>query len=339
MPISDLYYETIWEAALTTSAGGPTTADNGVINGTMVNAAKTTGSYNKVALKKGKTYRLRLVNTSVDNHFKVSLDNHQFNVIAADFVPMVPYSTSWLFIGIGQRYDVVFKADKDVDNYWFRAEVQNGCGRNSNNGNIRAIFSYNGAPEAEPTSTAVNYTQSCADETNLVPHVSKDVPEEAFPGAETLTVGGPSRITQGTTTLTKWTIDNIALHVDWSYPTLQYVKEGNTSYATDKHIVSLPHANAWSFWIIQANQSQTPPPGAPAGPPPSIPHPIHLHGHDFHVLGAGDGAFPGASALNFKNPTRRDVAMLSGWLVLGFQTDNPGAWLMHCHIVIKSLTF
>ena len=22
----------------------------------------------------------------------------------------------------------------------------------------------------------------------------------------------------------------------------------------------------------------------------------------------------------------------SGWLVIGFLTDNPGAWLMHCHI-------
>jgi hypothetical protein len=21
-----------------------------------------------------------------------------------------------------------------------------------------------------------------------------------------------------------------------------------------------------------------------------------------------------------------------GWLLLAFQTDNPGAWLMHCHI-------
>lgn len=38
--------------------------------------------------------------------------------------------------------------------------------------------------------------------------------------------------------------------------------------------------------------------------------------------------------LNFVNPPRRDVAMLvaSGWTVIAFQTDNPGAWLMHCHI-------
>lgn len=40
------------------------------------------------------------------------------------------------------------------------------------------------------------------------------------------------------------------------------------------------------------------------------------------------------AALNFKTPPRRDVAMLpsNGYLVLAFKTDNPGAWLMHCHI-------
>jgi hypothetical protein len=41
-----------------------------------------------------------------------------------------------------------------------------------------------------------------------------------------------------------------------------------------------------------------------------------------------------ASELNFKNPPRRDTAMLptGGWLVLAFETNNPGAWIMHCHI-------
>ncbi len=54
------------------------------------------------------------------------------------------------------------------------------------------------------------------------------------------------------------------------------------------------------------------------------PHPIHLHGHDFLVLGSSDsGTFNLAtdqSKLNFVNPVRRDVAMLpAGWLVIAFQ--------------------
>lgn len=80
----------------------------------------------------------------------------------------------------------------------------------------------------------------------------------------------------------------------------------------------------WSFFIIEDQNA-----------PFSVTHPIHLHGHDFYVLGAGSGAFTSTSQLKFDNPPRRDVAMLpgQGWLVIGFVTDNPGAWLMHCHIV------
>jgi FtsP/CotA-like multicopper oxidase with cupredoxin domain len=66
----------------------------------------------------------------------------------------------------------------------------------------------------------------------------------------------------------------------------------------------------------------------------SIPvtHPIHLHGHDFFVLAQGSNPWDGG--VNTNNPPRRDTAMLvgNGYLLIGFETDNPGAWLMHCHI-------
>jgi FtsP/CotA-like multicopper oxidase with cupredoxin domain len=84
------------------------------------------------------------------------------------------------------------------------------------------------------------------------------------------------------------------------------------------------------------DRRQAPPPGGGG-----IPHPIHLHGHDFYVLGAGSGNFSNVTELQFTNPPRRDVAMLpgGGWLVIGFITDNPGAWLMHCHIVSLSTLY
>ncbi|KAF9701563.1 hypothetical protein EKO04_000440 [Ascochyta lentis] len=66
-----------------------------------------------------------------------------------------------------------------------------------------------------------------------------------------------------------------------------------------------------------------------------IPHPIHLHGRDFYILAQAAGAtYSSSTLLNLTNPPRRDVATLpaSGYLVIAFYTDNPGAWLMHCHI-------
>jgi FtsP/CotA-like multicopper oxidase with cupredoxin domain len=248
MPVSDFYYQSAYVEALLAEEQGPPTADNGLINGKMVNPNGTAGAYTKVTMQRGKTYRLRLINTSMDNHFKVSLDAHNLTVIAADFVPIVPYNTSWLFIGIGERYDVIITASQPISNYWFRAEVQQGCGSNANNGNIKAIFHYQGAATTNPNSTATSYTQSCLDETDLVPYVAKDVPEDQFvyPEAEELTIGGPS-IVDG---LFIWNVNGSGIDVNWEMPTLQYVYEGNTSYPSDLNLYQLPKANAVGHALI-----------------------------------------------------------------------------------------
>lgn len=69
---------------------------------------------------------------------------------------------------------------------------------------------------------------------------------------------------------------------------------------------------------------------------PPLPHPIHLHGHDFYVLDHQENAVWNGdiSRLKMDNPIRRDTATLpaAGYLILAFESDNPGAWLMHCHI-------
>ncbi|KAK6219322.1 hypothetical protein LQW54_002310 [Pestalotiopsis sp. IQ-011] len=59
-------------------------------------------------------------------------------------------------------------------------------------------------------------------------------------------------------------------------------------------------------------------------------------GDDFWVLGSGYGQYDSANAngLQLTDAPRRDVAMMpgSGYLVIAFKTNNPGAWLMHYHI-------
>lgn len=65
-------------------------------------------------------------------------------------------------------------------------------------------------------------------------------------------------------------------------------------------------------------------------------HPIHLHGHDFFILAQENNiAYDGTTTgFNLVNPERRDVAVLPqlGYLAIAFQLDNPGAWIVHCHI-------
>ncbi|GAM85422.1 hypothetical protein ANO11243_034290 [Dothideomycetidae sp. 11243] len=331
LPVTDWYYTPVQEVGYRNehTPGAPPAAENGLVNGSMTSSHG--GQYSKTTIECGKKYRIRLINMSVDNHFMVSLDGHPFTVIASDFVPIVPYTTDWLFLGIGQRYDVIITANQTIDNYWFRAEVQRGCGINKNNGNIRSIFSYDTAPATNPTSNATTYTSRCTDETQLVPFWDTYVNPDPLTTANSQFLDTAINIgvqTDGSR-LVNWGINASAMHVHWDTPLLSYVYEGNTSYPASENLIQLPVANQWYYWVIQEV----------AGTPVTfnVPHPIHLHGHDFFILGTGTGFFnvsTDAAGLKYSNPPRRDTAMLpaGGWLVIAFETDNPGAWIMHCHI-------
>ncbi|OCT53411.1 Laccase-2 [Cladophialophora carrionii] len=335
-PITDYYHRPAFELGPLIQTGGfprgPPAGDNILINGTNVNLNGTQGRYSRTTITKGKKYRLRLINTSTNDNFKVSLDGHNFTVITADFVPVKPFTTQWLFLGIGERHDVIVEANQPIDNYWFHVVPVTGCSSNLNK-NALAIFSYTGANSTglpsnatranAPTGAAVS---DCNDPNDkLIPYVKLDVPSNyTIPASSRLDVG--FAIVQNTAqqTLFQWNLNFTAMSVEWDRPTLEYVFNKNTTYPPEMNLITLPGKNAWSYWVIQAVPTIAPP----------IPHPIHLHGHDFYVLGAGTGIYNNSQTLNYKNPPRRDVAMLpaSGYLVIAFITDNPGAWLMHCHI-------
>jgi len=58
------------------------------------------------------------------------------------------------------------------------------------------------------------------------------------------------------------------------------------------------------------------------------PHAMHLHGHHFKVLQEGEGADSLKGAW-------RDTTLIQGGesQKLVFPADNPGKWLLHCHMV------
>jgi iron transport multicopper oxidase len=66
-------------------------------------------------------------------------------------------------------------------------------------------------------------------------------------------------------------------------------------------------------------------------------HPWHLHGHQFQVLQRTevDGGYYNGLNSNVSNtPIRRDTIMVQnhGHAVLRFRADNPGVWMLHCHV-------
>lgn len=60
------------------------------------------GSYFHKTFEKGKRYLLRLINASADAMFIVSIDNHNLTVISNDLVPIEPYTTNAILVGIGK---------------------------------------------------------------------------------------------------------------------------------------------------------------------------------------------------------------------------------------------
>jgi FtsP/CotA-like multicopper oxidase with cupredoxin domain len=273
--VQDWYYSTVYQIEdITTqnlqSGQGPPPADNILINGTNKNAAGG-GRYNKVKLTKGKKHRLRLVNTSVDNMIRVSLDNHQFQVITADFVPIHPFTANWILLGIGQRYDVIINANQTSDNYWFRAETAQDCA-SSNNWHGRSIFTYSDATEADPTTNTTTIPNVCQDESPLVPWWKTTVPSADFDSqVQDMEVDiNVEQVTTNNQSIVIWGVNLTAIDIAWEKPTLEYVVESNTSYPTAYNLIELPTPNIWTYWIIQETD----------GTPVPIPHPVHLHGHD-----------------------------------------------------------
>jgi iron transport multicopper oxidase len=72
-------------------------------------------------------------------------------------------------------------------------------------------------------------------------------------------------------------------------------------------------------------------------------HPWHMHGHKFQVLDRPDpnyGRFNGTYRPGYphKSPVKRDTFMLqdNSWGVIRFRADNPGVWLLHCHIELHT---
>ena len=245
------------------------------------------------------------------------IDNHTMTVIGSDLVAIEPYEATVISIGMGQRYDIVVTADQtDATDFWMRAIPQSACSENDNEDDIRGIIYYGDSP-GTPTTSAYDYEDSCSDETdNIVPYVSKTVGSTA-----STTADEPVAVGFNSENLFKWTLNSTTFVSEWEDQTLMKIMAGETAFETSNAVVLLPNADEWVYVVISTTLA--------------VPHPIHLHGHDFYVLAQGTGTYTdGTTTLNLDNPPRRDTAMLpaSGYLVLAFETNNPGAWLMHCHI-------
>jgi len=172
---------------------------------------------------------------------------------------------------------------------------------------------YYGSSPQTPNTVGYTADPNCLDipMTDLVPYLAKDVAAPVWDKTENVTL-------TNATGVFRWELNSTSMLVLWENPTLKQVYNNQMHFTDSSGVIELPFKDEWVYFMITT--------------PRAITHPIHLHGHDFSVLAQGTGIWNGSMVT--KNPPRRDTAMLpiNGYLLLAWQTNNPGAWLMHCHI-------
>ncbi|KAK3615433.1 hypothetical protein LTR56_026587 [Elasticomyces elasticus] len=98
----------------------PPMSNNMLINGKNNYACNTTNlpctpnaGLASFTFETGKKHRLRLINHAAEALLFFSIDGYEMTVIANDFVPVVPYQTDLVVMGVGQRTDVIVTGKSD----------------------------------------------------------------------------------------------------------------------------------------------------------------------------------------------------------------------------------
>ncbi|KAK6542022.1 hypothetical protein TWF694_007793 [Orbilia ellipsospora] len=362
--LSDWYHVSAFTLFYSEVLGSPPIPPSKLLNGKWKFPCNSTdpqcvpneGGFTDFKFEKGKKYKLRLINTSTTYMQTFWIDGHTFTVTAADLVSIEPYKTDVINIAIGQRYDIIVEANAETSkqsNFWINmktcvippgATPPECSTEDARTGIIR--YDSNSTEDPPRISNCANI-QVCHDESSIVsfkPIIKKTVPmppasvlQELFPASDSWP---DESIPWNQSTGHRWNMGNETFFGDWSNPTYTYLgaESGGQSKPLPEsyEAIYLNGKDEWVYFVINANWTQT----RPGRMPITLDHPIHLHGHDFVILAqiTNEQFQQGAIKFNLDNPVRRDTAVMpgGGFLVIAFETNNPGAWLMHCHIAFHS---
>ncbi|BFZ65417.1 hypothetical protein YB2330_006583 [Saitoella coloradoensis] len=158
-------------------------AVNLLLNGTNVfnNSGTIIGAHLNVTVEPGKKYKMGLVGSCGENSVYFSIDKHNFTIVSTDYTPIQPVVVDHIFVTPGQRYEIIFEASLDVDNYWIRAEpaVLGHCAFNLHyEQSGLGVLRYAGAPLANPVTEKWEIQENCLDlpASMLEPVLFKEVP-------------------------------------------------------------------------------------------------------------------------------------------------------------------
>lgn len=188
--------------------------------------------------------------------FIFSIDGHLLQVISNDLVPIVPYETGSLFIGIGQRYEVIVNATPSYKapggDYWLRTRLADLCGLIEQDNETTGIIRYNASSTADPQTSANDNRTLCQDEPSfsLVPVVPWQVDAIPVNNASLnqstfqagLSIPLPTNSTHG---FIRWSLDEFPFWLDFGRPTILGLE--NTTFRAEQAVVPCEYNTGSSF--------------------------------------------------------------------------------------------
>jgi FtsP/CotA-like multicopper oxidase with cupredoxin domain len=300
----------------------------------------------KFDFQPGKKHLLRLINAGGSANQKFSVDGHKLTVVANDFTQVKPYDVDVVTLGVGQRSDVIVTADGQSNHTaWMRSEIDVPC----QNGTVhralaKAVVHYPDAPlDAIPITTGHTWkSNDCLNVSKVqfqslyqltwaqdplaltVPIDVRPVPEPSI--IEHLDITAQPNATGHLV----FAVNDITFRANYSANLLYEASTGKTTWPDHPEYHVIDYSNQTSVRVIVRNLFP-------------VMHNMHLHGHaDFWILAEGRGQWDGRITRE-ENPQRRDSAQLSwgtpelpAYLVIQFNSDNPGVWPFHCHLVVHA---
>ncbi|KFX92691.1 hypothetical protein V490_05242 [Pseudogymnoascus sp. VKM F-3557] len=273
----------------------------------------------------GKVHRLRLINAGSEGTQRFTIDGHTMTVIANDYVPVEPYETNVITLGVGQRSDILVKGTgHPAESFWMRSDISKRCSNTNQPHALAAIYYEESDKSTTPTSQATVYNETSCSNNPL--NMTKPVFVMAPPKPDFTQIVDIDFQTNATGA-ELWTFNNQSFRANFDHPILLLAKLGNTSYPDDPQWNVYNFGNSTSIRLILRNRIP-------------IMHPMHLHGHSFWVVAEGVGEWDGVITRP-ENPQRRDTHIIDwgypspgkpSYVVIDFLADNPGVWPFHCHV-------
>ncbi|KAJ0983836.1 hypothetical protein J5N97_002192 [Dioscorea zingiberensis] len=355
--------------AATRTGAAPNTSDALTINSQPGDLFKCSSKDTTVIpVRAGETNLFRFINAALNTEIFVAIAGHTMTVVGADASYTKPFKTTVLMLGPGQTTDVLVTADQPPARYYIAGRAFSSApGVPFDNTTTTAILQYkstccSGQPGSQPilpTLPAFNDTNSATTFANGIK--SPSAVKIPSPVDENLvfTVGlgllncPPGRTCGGPNgTIFAASMNNVSFVLPSTISLLQAHQMGTSNIFSADFPANPPVQFDYtgtnisrSLWqpvkdtklyklkygsVVQIVLQGTSIFAAES-------HPIHLHGYDFYILATGSGNFNSGTdtaKFNLVDPPLRNTVNVpaSGWAVIRFVADNPGVWLLHCHL-------